>query len=401
VLVTHIRNARNIEGIGLGKAKVIYINSERVARPFWKLSVALRRGTETGWLLDNAMAYPGQIAFEWRASKYFQKALQRGEFDLVHRVSPWSGIHPSFMATACPVPFLMGPINDNLPWPSESANVLKREMTGADFLGSLVLPLICRMPYQRSKCIRADGILACYEHTINGLPDAAKAKAVNFPEVGIAPRLFILSPRPRDVPMTVLFVGRLVPLKLPDVVISAFATSSILRRHRLLIVGDGPERPRLERLVAENNLADSVKLTGFVPHAEVGRLMRQSDIFAFPSIHEMGGGVVIEAMACGLVCVVVDWGGPATLVGPERGVKVPVGNIAQLTKSFRHELEQLVMQPERITQLGLAAHRHATMHYTWDVKARKTLEVYRWMTGHRRRKPDFWDPEFAVANTCQ
>jgi glycosyltransferase involved in cell wall biosynthesis len=96
-------------------------------------------------------------------------------------------------------------------------------------------------------------------------------------------------------------------------------------------------------------------------------------------------------MACGLACVVVDFGGPATLVGPDRGVKIPVGNVAQLTAAFRQELEQLVEQPARIAQLGLAAHRHAMTYYTWDAKARKTLEVYRWVTGRQSHKPDFWD----------
>jgi glycosyltransferase involved in cell wall biosynthesis len=397
VLVTQIRNARNIERASLGRAKVVYINTEMVARPFWKLSMALRRGTETGWLLADVLGYPGHIAFEWLAAKYFRGALQRREFDVVHRLSPWSGVQPSFMATASPIPVLLGPINDNLPWPNESTDVLKREMTGADHLGLLGLPLVRRLPYQRSKYIHAKGVLACYEHTIDNLPDDVKAKTVNFPEVGIDPKVFILSPRPRHAPMTVLFVGRLVPYKLPDVIVRAFATSSVLRQHRLLIVGDGPERPRLKRLIAQNGLAGSVELTGWKSHAEVGRLMRQGDIFAFPSIHEMGGGVVIEAMACGLACVVVDFGGPATLIGPEWGVKVPVGNVSHLITSFRHELEQLVMQPERIAQLGLAAHRHAMTHYTWDVKARKTLEVYRWMTGRQAHKPDFWDPAFAEA----
>ena len=401
VLVTQVRNARNIERAGLGRARVVYLNTEKVARPLWKLSVALRRGTETGWLMAGALAYPGHFAFEWLAAKYFRGALQRGEFDLVHRLSPWSGVQPSFMATASPIPFLLGPINDNLPWMSESTDMLKREATRADRLASFFLPLLRHLPYQRSKYIHANGVLACYDHTIDSLPDAVKAKTVNFPEVGIDPEVFGLASRPRSGRMTVLFVGRLVPLKLPEVIIRAFGASSILRQQRLVIVGEGPERPRLESLVAENGLAASVELTGLKSHAEVGQFMRQGDIFAFPSAHEMGGGVVVEAMACGLACVVVDFGGPATLIGPERGVKVPVGNVTQLSVSFRHELEQLVTQPERITQLGLAAHRHAMTHYTWDVKARKTLEVYRWVTGRRARKPDFWDPAFAEANSGQ
>jgi len=53
--------------------------------------------------------------------------------------------------------------------------------------------------------------------------------------------------------------------------------------------------------------------------------MSQAEILAFPSIRELGAGVVVEAMACGMACVVVDYGGPAMLVQQERGIKIPWG----------------------------------------------------------------------------
>ena len=54
------------------------------------------------------------------------------------------------------------------------------------------------------------------------------------------------------------------------------------------------------------------------PHAEaeIGQLMRSSDILAFPSIRELGAGVVVEAMATGLPSIVVDYGGPGGLINP-------------------------------------------------------------------------------------
>ena len=115
--------------------------------------------------------------------------------------------------------------------------------------------------------------------------------------------------------------GRLVPYKLPEVIIRAFANSSILQQHKLAIVGDGQERPRLEQLIAEHNLGNCVKLLGQKTQAEVGELMRQAEIFAFPSIRELGAGVVVEAMACGMACVVVDYGGPGALIRPIAGLK--------------------------------------------------------------------------------
>ena len=102
---------------------------------------------------------------------------------------------------------------------------------------------------------------------------------------------------------------------------------------------------------------------------EVASLMRQADIFAFPSIRELGAGVVVEAMACGLACVVVDYGAPAVLISEERGVKVPLGDREQLVRHFGDVLERLVADPLTTARLGGSAREHALQFYSWDTKA--------------------------------
>jgi glycosyltransferase involved in cell wall biosynthesis len=181
-----------------------------------------------------------------------------------------------------------------------------------------------------------------------------------------------------------------VPLKLVDVIVQAFAESEILRNHRLIIVGDGPERSTVDKLILQHDLSNCVTVLGNLPQARVAELMRECDIFAFPSIRELGAGVVIEAMACGMACVVVDYGGPATLIGDGCGIKVTLGSKPQILNRFRCELEYLVRHPESVERLGAAAHKHAMTHYSWDAKAQKTVEVYEWILGRSNQKPNFW-----------
>jgi glycosyltransferase involved in cell wall biosynthesis len=118
--------------------------------------------------------------------------------------------------------------------------------------------------------------------------------------------------------------------------------------------------------------------------------MQEADIFVFPSIRELGAGVVLEAMACGLACIVVDYGGPGTLIDIDRGVKVPLGDKDQITRSIGQALEALVSDEQTSVRLGLAAREHAMRLYTWDAKARKTLAVYEWVLG-RGPRPNFWN----------
>jgi glycosyltransferase involved in cell wall biosynthesis len=384
VVATHVRNRPNITQTGFGRARVEYIDNEYVAAPLYRLARFLRRGDKVAWTANVALAYPSALAFEYEAWRKFGGALSRGEFDIVHRVTPMSPTIPSPMASWSPVPFVIGPLNGGLRWPAQFISELHREREWLTYVrGASRL-----LPYHRSTYDRAAAILAAFDHTAADLPAAARERVIKCPEVGIDPEMFV-APRGRSVHarVTFLFVGRLVPLKCVDVLVRAFASSETLRKHRLVIVGDGPERSRLESMIREYQLESCVELVGWKSQAEVGDIMRAADVFAFPSIRELGAGVVVEAMACGLPCVVVDYGGPGGLISETTGIKVKLGDKAWLEREFARELEQLALAPDRRVNLGRAAAQHAVTEYGWDAKARKIVHVYEWVLGRADRKP--------------
>ncbi len=386
VVATHVRNRPAIERDKIPGAEVVYLDNEYLASPLHKLAKFLRGGTSVAWTLDIAMTYPSYVAFEWEVWKHFRKELKTGGFDVVHRITPMTPTIPSPLAKWSKVPFVLGPINGGLKWPKAFTSELIREREWMTYLRGAYRWL----PYYRSTYKRSAAILAAFAHTIADLPAATAPRTIDFPEVGIDATLFADRGRePRSGPMTVLYAGRLVPYKCPDVVVAAFAASPKLREHRLIVVGGGPEQPRLEEIIRENKLENCVQLLGQVPQARVGQLMQEADIFAFPSIRELGAGVIVEAMAAGLPCVVVDYGAPGTLVGPDRGVVVPLGPKEQLVKEFAGALESLVVDRERVQRLGAAANKHALTEYSWEAKAQKTLEVYRWVIGERKDRPRF------------
>ncbi len=387
VVVTHVRNQPYIDRDGLGNAEVVYVDTEKLAAPLFKLSVRMRGGEEVGWTTQMAMGYPGYLYFEWQVWKRFGTQIQAGKFDVVHRITPMTPTLPSLIAKRCKnTPFVLGPLNGNLPWPKEFMEEQKRERETLSRLRHFYKLL----PYHRSTYAKSHCVLAAFSHTIEDLPRNISDKTINYPEVGIDPELFSYAPREQNERKTVLYAGRLVPYKCPEVIVRAFANSPTLRKHKLLMVGDGPERPRLEKIIQDNQLEDCVELAGRISQEEVGKVMRSADIFAFPSIRELGAGVVVEAMACGLTSVVVDYGGPATLIGEDRGVKVPMGDIDFLVERFSSELEALVTDPERIERLGKAAYQHAIDYYSWDCKAKKLIDIYNWVKDPSKAKPDFW-----------
>ncbi|MCA9274097.1 MAG: glycosyltransferase family 4 protein [Phycisphaerales bacterium] len=384
-VATHVRNRENIEKHGFGKAEVVYLDNEYIAKPMYKASTLIRGGKSVAWTAGIAMSYLPYIAFERQAWKHLGDRIRGKQFDVVHRITPMSPTLPSWIAGRGDVPFVLGPLNGGLKWPPEFKAELAREREWLTYVRGAYrhLPYLKRT-YKKSACI-----LAGFKHTMNDIPEWCHDRVVLLPEVGVDPSVFQSRTPTNSERLTFVFVGRLVPYKCADVAIRAFAQSEDLRKHRLLIIGDGPDRPMLEALIREHKLEDTVELAGWVDQKEVGNLLRSADVFVFPSIRELGAGVVVEAMAAGLPSVVVDYGGPGGLITDECGRKVQLGTKEQIAQAMRIHLDQLAHDKDLRENLGAAARKRVEDHLTWQAKARQTLDVYEWVTGQRREKPEF------------
>lgn len=375
-IVTHVRNRTNIEAAGELGAAVTFIDNEWIAARMYRIARFLRGGSEVAWSTNQMMAYLPYLEFERLAMKTFRAELAGGAFDLVHRITPMSPTLPSLAAGRSPVPFLIGPLNGNLDWPRAFLSEQKREREGLRRLRGLYKSL----PYARSTFTRAAAILAAFQHTIDDLPVSVHDRIVPFPEIGFDPAVFHpgdrLAPFSGGAPYRFLYAGRLVPYKVPEAVVRAFAESELLGPHILHIVGDGPEEPRLRRIVAEHGAEGRILFEGRKTQVEVADFMRQADAFVFPSIRELGAGVVIEAMACGPVCIVTDYGAPGDLAADGRGVRVPLQPLDGLVAANRAAMEACLADPENHARMAEAARRHAETHFTWEAKARYTARLY-------------------------
>ena len=167
-----------------------------------------------------------------------------------------------------------------------------------------------------------------------------------------------------------------MPYKVPEAAIRAFATSPALAAHRLDVIGDGPELERLQAIVTEAGASDRVVFHGRKTQAEVAEAMRLSDAFVFPSIRELGAGVVIEAMASGVVTIVTDYGAPGDLAANGRGVVVPLGPLDELTAGFQTAMEGCLSDAAGRQVMAQKAETYARSLYEWDTKAEWTLRLY-------------------------
>jgi len=150
-------------------------------------------------------------------------------------------------------------------------------------------------------------------------------------------------------------------------------------------------RDDLEAQVKEAGIEKSVTFHGMVAHHSVQDLLAKSNLFTFPSIREFGGGVVLEAMALGVVPLIVDYAGPGELVGPETGFKVPIGTRSDIVSSFASQLEEILSDPSALPEIGAAGQAYVQSKFTWEAKAVQVLDVYKWALNDRELpKPNFF-----------
>lgn len=140
-------------------------------------------------------------------------------------------------------------------------------------------------------------------------------------------------------PPVVLGAGRFVPQKDFPTLIAAFRRLRSRRPCRLVLLGEGPLRSQLERLVADAGLADDVLMPGFVENPFVW--MAGASVFALSSAWEGFGNVVAEALACGTPVVSTDCpSGPAEILENGRyGHLVPVGDADALADAIAATLD--------------------------------------------------------------
>ena len=195
----------------------------------------------------------------------------------------------------------------------------------------------------------ADGIAAVSDGVADdlaattGLPRAAITTVYNpvvTPELPV--RAAAPPPHPwlADAgPPVILGAGRLAPQKRFTLLLEAFARLRADRAARLVVLGEGPERGRLEALARTLGIAGDVALPGFVANPYAG--FARASLFVLSSDYEGLPGVLVQALACGCPVVSTDCpSGPGEILeGGRWGELVPVGDAAALAAAMARTLD--------------------------------------------------------------
>jgi len=180
-------------------------------------------------------------------------------------------------------------------------------------------------------------------------------------------------------------VGRLLHWKGYELGLRAFAralsedrysSNAVLAGAEYWIIGDGPERTRLEAAAQELEIANCVKFLGLLPRSEVLTRLAKTHVIVHPSFHDSGGFATLEGMAAGRPVICLALGGPGLQVTSDCGIVIPVESPKQVIDDLSAAMLLLATDPERREKMGSAARRRVAQQFSWDALITDVREQY-------------------------
>ena len=307
----------------------------------------------------------------WQVLVLIHLVLHRRRYDFVHPVSFVSVWMPSLSAFS-PQPVIWGPLGTNYPTPSWYSRGRRLEVRVRAWAWHIVTQVSPRFNPLLWMCQRrAFRMIAINDHIRSLIHPSARARALIHPAIGVSEEMLARRARPNDgTSRTIVFVGRYLTAKLPEVALAA---------GRLVVEADPEARfvmvgERLPELL-EDPGHDRVEILDHVPQERIWDLMRESRALLFPSM-EGSGLVSLEAMCHGTPVVCLENSGPAFFAGDEAGVVCPLGESeAETARGLADGCLRLLRDDALWAETSARALRRVE-RYTWDHAEVLLDEIY-------------------------
>ena len=302
---------------------------------------------------------PGYVAAGSRAAA---RLARSGEFDVVHAFWPIpQGVLGLAAKRAAGIPLV--------------STFFGVELTWMDRQFPFLAPMLRRI-------VRgSDAVTAISTYTAERLQRVAPGVRTEVIPFGAAVDAAPSLPPPRSPGSRpeLLFMGRLVERKGVHLLLEALSILPRESRPLLHVVGDGPERARLQELSGELRLVDDVVFHGFVSTEEKAERLAGCDAFVLPAVIDSKGDteglgvVLLEAMTYGKPVIASAAGGIVDIVRDgHNGFLVPPGDASALAGGIRACVEN----PERARELGAQGRIDVEQGFSWDVIADRLAALY-------------------------
>jgi glycosyltransferase involved in cell wall biosynthesis len=290
----------------------------------------------------------------------FEQLGGRQRFDLAHWLFPQGSEEALIRLPG--IPMVLGPLF--LEWPTQ-----RRVVTVGELVRVAARPAFGLRHWRTLE--DATTLIVSIPAAVETVPPRFRVKVRNLP-CGVDAEKF--SPSPLPAIPTVLYVGKLEPVKGVRELVEAFArTRREVPNARLILAGGGSDRAAVVAAAERLQLGPSFELVGHVPHDELPALFASSSLLCLPSHGEPYGMAALEAMASGRAVVAVDEAGPTFLVDRALGGRlVPRSNVAELSRA----LTELLSDPGPLEAMGRHNRQRVEKELSWPAVLSRLERVY-------------------------
>lgn len=309
---------------------------------------------------------PSATMRRWLTTQGVDRAV-----DLFHNHSLWMmpNVYPGIVAKRYSIPLVVAPHGTLSAWAMQSGSAIKK----------VFWPLVQRPALAAVTCFHATAVSEYEDIRRLGFlqPVAVLPNGVDIPAS---------APKEPDDTRTLLFLGRIHPVKGLDLLLPAWrAVQERFPEWRLRIIGpdNGRYLARMQRLATELRLA-RIEFTGPLFGPQKAQAYRQADLFVLPTYSENFGIAVAEALAAGVPAIVTKGAPWSGLVTNDCGWWIDIGVDALVAC-----LELALSQPPReLAAMGLRGREWMAADFSWGQIGRKMVATYDWI-GKGGSKPDW------------
>jgi glycosyltransferase involved in cell wall biosynthesis len=312
------------------------------------------------------------LLWQYTAAKLASTLHRSERFDRVQHITWGSFRVPSFMGRLG-IPFTFGPVGGG----EDTPRNLRRGLGWRGRLWDALrrISIVMTAPWMGSTFKSASEIVATTQETLEKVPQIYRHKSWSRQAVGIDPGSVRRQGSGQAAPrrqnssrLELLFVGRLLPWKGLHLVLKALAQLGASQSAiHLTVIGSGSDGSRLRRMARRLKLDGMVSWRPWMPRNELIRVYSQFDLFTFPSLHDSGGMVVLEALTFGLPVVCLDVGGPAMAVDDRCGRVIATRNRDEdgVVQDMAHFLAGIMADRDSLDRLSESARARAAS-LTWQ-----------------------------------
>ncbi|MCG6136148.1 MAG: glycosyltransferase [Nostoc sp. LLA-1] len=316
----------------------------------------------------------------WQIQAYFvSRSLHQNIcFDVCHHVTYVKYSSPSFISLL-PIPFIWGPVGGAELTPKAFGQNFSLRGKIYEFMRNMARWLGENDPFVRLTARRSILIWATTKDTAQRLRHMAAKNVQIFSESGLSEEeIQQLSQCSNSPTSSIRFISmaRLLHWKGIHLGVQAFAQAGLPDDTEYWIVGDGPERKRLQTLALELGIAHQVKFWGRLSRNETLSKLGQCNVLIHPSLHDSGGWVCLEAMAAGCPVICLDLGGPGVQVTEETGFKIPAHTPETTVKDIAQGMLLLAKDSELRLRMGQAGQKRVKDVFSWKMRGLFLSSIY-------------------------